>query len=176
LNTFRKGNSMEYSSKFDQHTRKTFTFEEIKSYNPCADYDFHRLQKLFNGRARLNCKQILNLDIPSLDKAWVLIRLLSKKERKVFAYAALRADKCTHPKVTYKRLVHERWLHVLFVDTLKRISEKDSAIIFWACFDALAELEAGEAMRLTNGNVTEKVDKKIEKILVKHLKKFGYLK
>ena len=54
-------------------TLPTFTIDDILSWNPCSGYDRPVLVGLL-GEGAITALDILNLDIPTQDKMWVICR------------------------------------------------------------------------------------------------------
>jgi hypothetical protein len=53
---------------------KKVTIEDVMRWGPCARYTEERLLKLANGREALSALEILDLNIPSEDKLWAVLR------------------------------------------------------------------------------------------------------
>ena len=53
---------------------KTWTVDEMLAERPCADYTRARIEELWAGRERLSLLDILDFDIPDLDKIWACCR------------------------------------------------------------------------------------------------------
>ena len=53
-----------------------YTMADIMSEGPCEEYTIKRVEALWSGRESLSPRQIAELDIPILDRIWILGRLL----------------------------------------------------------------------------------------------------
>ena len=66
----------------------TCTIEDVLAWGPCDDYDAYRLAELFGRQKRLSAIQILDLDIPTCDRLWAVLRgeLVPEKLLREFAH------------------------------------------------------------------------------------------
>jgi hypothetical protein len=55
-----------------------YTVSDIMSEGPCEEYPVERVEALWAGRESLSPRQIAELDIPILDRIWILGRLLCR--------------------------------------------------------------------------------------------------
>jgi hypothetical protein len=53
-----------------------YTVDDIMAEGPCHEYPRARVEKLWDGRETLEPREIAELDIPLLDRIWVLSKLL----------------------------------------------------------------------------------------------------
>ena len=56
---------------------KKFTVDDIMELDPCAIYPRETVEALWSGSVSLTLREIYELDILSVDRAWALVGLLS---------------------------------------------------------------------------------------------------
>jgi len=66
---------------------KKVTIDQIMEQKPCEEYPRERVEELFSGREELTAMEVLDLEIPFLDRLWVFVEcgLLSGKDLRLFA-------------------------------------------------------------------------------------------
>lgn len=66
------------------------TVEQMMYYDPC--YSRKRVERLFAGRKRVSCANILAMRIPILDKLWAVGHLMSERERRSIVRSVLQEE------------------------------------------------------------------------------------
>lgn len=64
---------------------KRLSVDDVMSMGPCDDYPRARVVKLWAGREALTAREIGALGIPATDRVWVLARMLSDREARLWA-------------------------------------------------------------------------------------------
>lgn len=70
---------------------KTLKLEKLLSYSPC--YSQQQVENIYRNRTDLTLDDILNLDIPTIDKIWVLIQDWYLDETQVSEFQKIILDK-----------------------------------------------------------------------------------
>ena len=58
-------------------TGKMYTIRDIQKLKPCKEYTEEKLEELWKGKESLALREILELDIPIVDRNWVMPQLVS---------------------------------------------------------------------------------------------------
>jgi len=94
---------------------KTWTVDEMMAEEPCSEYTREVIEHLWKGRERLSLVEILNLDIPSADKMWVVFRqgALTKEQtinilNKIVTRAVI--DHALHCEIKKVEKLAKRWM------------------------------------------------------------------
>lgn len=72
---------------------KRITIQQMIALNPCEDYTLERLTELWAGRESLAALEILDLEIPSKDKLWAVLKNWCFDDRTLHHLAADFAEK-----------------------------------------------------------------------------------
>jgi hypothetical protein len=71
-----------------------YRVEDVLRREPCAEYTPERIRELFAGRESMGLDEILQLDIPAVDKYWVLAHVDWLTERGLRLVACDIAEQC----------------------------------------------------------------------------------